>query len=118
MTGIKENKLKINKYKNIDLFTIYNAVTSDFRVIKKLSGGDRIIIELAKKWKNIFRSHTVITCSSGSNIIKTYLKNSKHLKIRLLKKQKSIQVAFQPQKFEQQQWLPPPKLCPNQAEAL
>lgn len=53
-----------------------NAISVDAEITKGLSGGDRILIELAKRWQDGFISEKIITCSSGEKIIKKYLADS------------------------------------------
>src|SRR3990167_2172705 len=73
------------RFKKSDFIAIYNAVSKDYTQEKGISGGDRILIELTKKWKGLFRNYEIYTCNSGAAIINDYIRNRKGLKIHQLR---------------------------------
>jgi glycosyltransferase involved in cell wall biosynthesis len=67
--------------KKINFITIYNAISRNLNTEKGLSGGDRIVIELTRRWKDQFKSFEIITCSSGKRIVTDYLSKQKNFKV-------------------------------------
>jgi len=67
--------------KKINFVTIYNAISRDLNHEKGLSGGDRIVIELARRWKNYFQTFEIVTCSSGKKIVEDNLSEGRKIKI-------------------------------------
>lgn len=82
MKGFMENSKEGGK-KN--LIILMNAVAIDSRATQGLSGGDRILIELTKRWKDLFNNFQIITCTSGERIIKNYIQDFHNLKIGVIK---------------------------------
>lgn len=80
---MERKSVRKNKRKN--LIILMNAVAIDSRATQCLSGGDRILIELTKRWKDLFNNFQIITCTSGERIIKSYLSGLDNLKIEVLK---------------------------------
>ncbi len=64
---------------------VMNAVSIDSARTSCLSGGDRILIELTRRWLPYFRRYQILTCTSGAKILKKYLKHQKKLNITALK---------------------------------
>lgn len=74
-----------SSFKKIDFLAIYNAVSKDIKKDRSLSGGDRILVELTKRWQYTFQKYEVITCSSGKTLIQSYIKNLSEIKIDTIK---------------------------------
>lgn len=74
-----------SSFKKIDFLAIYNAVSKDIKKDRSLSGGDRIMVELTKKWQHIFQQYEILTCSSGKTLLRSYIKNLTDIKIEELK---------------------------------
>ena len=63
-----------------------NAVSSDTPF--SLSGGDRILIELFKRWQTDFKKIDIVTCSVGQKVIKRYWKTPANVSFKIIKTQK------------------------------
>ncbi len=74
-----------SEFKKIPFIAIYNAVSKDIKKDRSLSGGDRILVELTKRWQHVFQSYEVITCSSGKTLIQSYIENVSNIKLQTIK---------------------------------
>lgn len=79
----QKNK-KDNRFPATSFLAIFNAVSKDIKKDRSLSGGDRILIELTKRWQHEFKSYDVMTCSSGEKLIKNYIENISHIKLQTI----------------------------------
>ena len=65
------------------VLVLMNAISNSSP--KGLSGGDRILIELFKRWKKKFARVDVLTCQVGKQVVNRYLKPKEKLGFKLIK---------------------------------
>lgn len=73
-----------SEFKKTPFLAIYNAVSKDIHKDRSLSGGDRILVELTKHWQHIFKSYEVLTCSSGADLIQSYIKDVSRISLQTI----------------------------------
>lgn len=68
------------------ILVLMNAVSSGDA--NSLSGGDRILIELFKRWRRHFEKVDILTCSVGEKVVKRYIRFLKNISFKIIKVEK------------------------------
>jgi len=73
--------------KKVNIIAILNSVSGDYSKEKILSGGDRILIESLKVWKDWddkINYLGLLTCNSGKLMVEEYIANTENIDIKLV----------------------------------
>ena len=71
--------------KKVNIIAVLNSIPVDHSIQSGLSGGDRILLESLKIWKDKVDYVGVITCNSGRILIEKYIGDLKKIRIHLVK---------------------------------